>query len=322
MTILKTVTKTALALPAAWIGYSKIGIPHDLPLPAALSAEIQTTPLPNAGQVAYYADTSGSGTPIVLIHSINAAASAKEMQPLFDHYRGKRPIYALDLPGYGHSNRANRTYTPIFFADVIRNFIDGVVGESADVIALSLGCEFAARAAHQAPALFNTLTFISPTGFTGAGTEGNSEGASRSGNSNRAYDVLAFPLWSQALYDLIASKPSIRYFLQKSFVNEPPQELLDYGYLTAHQPNAKNVPLYFLSGQLFTRDIAQTIYPELTLPVHILFDTDPYVNFEQLPLFVTDNPNWVATRIHGTQGLPHWEKSAETTTAITTFWQQ
>jgi hypothetical protein len=33
--------------------------------------------------MAYYSDTSVSGRPLVLLHSVNAAPSALEMKPLF-----------------------------------------------------------------------------------------------------------------------------------------------------------------------------------------------------------------------------------------------
>lgn len=133
-----------------------------MPLPEALAAERRTVELPQIGRVSYYADTAVAGTPLVLIHSINAAASAIEMKPLFGHYRHQRPVYALDMPGYGFSDRADRTYTPEFFAQTILAFLTQVVGEPADVVALSLSSEFVARTAVAAPAQFRSLTLISP----------------------------------------------------------------------------------------------------------------------------------------------------------------
>jgi pimeloyl-ACP methyl ester carboxylesterase len=56
-------------------------------------------------------DLAGAQLPLLLIHSVNAAASAYEVRPLFDHYRGRRPVYALDLPGFGQSDRSDRLYS-------------------------------------------------------------------------------------------------------------------------------------------------------------------------------------------------------------------
>ncbi|MCA9961666.1 MAG: hypothetical protein KC443_21655, partial [Anaerolineales bacterium] len=104
---------TAVALPtAAWIAYSHLFVDHNLPLPDAITAEKKRFFNQMAGHINYYYDTSGSGRPLLLIHSVNAAASAYEMRPLFEHSRGTRPVYASDLPGYGFSDREARNYTP------------------------------------------------------------------------------------------------------------------------------------------------------------------------------------------------------------------
>ena len=117
-------------------------------------------------RISYYADASGVGSPLVLIHSINAAGSAYEMKPIFEQYRGQRPVYALELPGFGFSERSDKVYSWQLYTDSIVEFLTDVVGEPADVIALSLSNEFAARAAHNHPDLFRSLTMISPSGFT------------------------------------------------------------------------------------------------------------------------------------------------------------
>jgi pimeloyl-ACP methyl ester carboxylesterase len=316
MSLLRNAVKAVTAVSTAWVD-------HDMALPPALSTTIEFVKLPAAaGTIAYYTDKRGTGRPILLIHSINAAPSAREMQPLFEHYRGQRPVYALDLPGYGHSDRSSSDYSPALYADVIAAFLRDVVGESADVIALSLGCEFVARAAVAAPQWFESLVFISPSGFVG-GNNTSAEPSRDGGGSDRAYNLLSFPLWSQGLYDLLVTKRSIRFFLQKSFHSqEPAAELVDYGYLTAHRPNAKNAPLCFLSGRLFTKGIARSIYSKLTMQTLVLFDTDPYVNFDQLTRFVTNHPQWQMTRIVDTKGLPHWEKPQQTFAEIDRFWQQ
>ncbi len=54
------------------------------PLPPAVSGErFETTGV--AGRVACY--VAGSGPPLLLVHSVNTAASAAEVRPLHEHYR-------------------------------------------------------------------------------------------------------------------------------------------------------------------------------------------------------------------------------------------
>jgi pimeloyl-ACP methyl ester carboxylesterase len=105
----------------------------------------------------------------VLIHSVNAAASAYEMRPIFEQYRGKRPIYALDLPGFGFSERSDRRYTPQLFSEAIADLLRTQVRETqpVDIVALSLGCEFAASVALAMPERVRSLALISPTGLAG-----------------------------------------------------------------------------------------------------------------------------------------------------------
>ena len=309
-----------LTAAAAGILVSRFTIDHDVPLPEALAAERRTVALPSSGRVSYYADTAVSGPPLVLIHSINATASAIEMKPLFNHFRQQRPVYALDMPGYGFSDRIDRPYSPDFFAQTIQAFLQEVVGEPADVIGLSLSSEFLARAALAAPALFRSLALISPSGFTDRRSGRVTEQVGRSSANNSLYRLLSFPLWSQALFDLIAARFSLRFYLGKSFVGDIPEELIEYGYATAHQPGAKIVPLHFISGQLFTQNAVDVLYKPLSLPTLILYDRDFYVRFDLLPELLAQNTHVRAVRLTPTLGLPHWEQLPETIKALDVFW--
>ena len=89
----------ALAAVGGWIAYSALLVDHRRPLPEALAAPRRRFASPTAGMLSYYAAREAAGRPLVLIHSVNAAASAYETRPLFDRYRERRPVYALDLTG-------------------------------------------------------------------------------------------------------------------------------------------------------------------------------------------------------------------------------
>ncbi len=311
----------ALLAPASWLLYSAFGIEHQTPLPPALKAQRTEFDGGPAGRLSYYVDRQHWGRPLVLIHSINAAASSFEMRPLFEHFRRQRPVFALDLPGYGFSERSDRVYSPELFTQAIVELIRTQVGQPVDVIALSLGCEFAALAALAFPDLIRSLVFVSPSGLAAGKGGRSSQRAGSLGASDRLHSLLAFPLWGQGLYDLIATRRSITYFLRQSFVTAPPTSLIDYAYATSHQPGARYAPLHFLSGGLFTTRVRQDVYAALSPPALVLYDQDAFVRFDALPDLQAANAAIQAVRITPTLGLPHWEKPDETTRAIDGFWQ-
>lgn len=318
--LLKGAASLLVTAVGGWITYSQFGVDHHVPLLDALAAERLTFTTMQTGRMSYYADRRGSGRPLVLIHSINAAPSAFEMKPLFVHYQGQRPVFAPDLPGFGFSERGQRAYTPEFYANAIAEFLAEKVGEAADVVALSLSSEFIARAALAHPDLFNSMALISPTGFGVNGATNPQDYAQRGAAFARVGKVVNFPFISQPLYDLLTIRQSIRYYLGRNFVGEPPEEFVDYGYATTHQPGARFAPLAFLSGKLFTWDVIPAIYAKLTHPTLVLYDRDPNIRFDMLPALLSQNKHWQAVQIAPTLGLPHWEKLPETVAALERFW--
>jgi pimeloyl-ACP methyl ester carboxylesterase len=310
-----------VAAGGGWIAYSNSRINHHLPMPEAVEADRQIFSGKTTGKLSYYVDRQASGRPLVLVHSINAAASAYELRNLFNHFRSRRPVFAIDLPGFGFSDRTRRSYSPFLYIDAILDLLNTQIGEPADVIALSLGSEFAARAALYQPDRFNSLTFISPSGLSPAKKLRASQQAQFNGASDSLYSTFSTPLWSRAFYDLIATRRSIEFFLKQSFVGPVPPELIEYAYLTSHQPGAHYAPVAFVSGTLFTPSICSTVYELLKTPTLVIYDRDSFVRFDRLPELLQKNPSFQAERIAPTLGLPQFEKLPETINALDTFWQ-
>jgi len=304
----------------AWILYSKLVVNHDQPLPDAVEAKRVVFKSKLGVNLNYYVDRKAEGQPLVLIHGVSSGASAYEMRPLFEHYRLTRPVYALELPGFGFSERPNRSYTPQYFAEAILDFLETQVGEAVDVIAMSLSCEFAARAAVALPDCFLSLTFISPTGL-GEGPGGASLQLIKPGRtSEKVYGILSNPIWSQAAFDLMSVRISLAHLYRLYFVNPVSPDLVDYAYATTHQPGAKNVPLAAMSGRLSTADIRYRFYDRIQVPVLALFDRDPFARFDMLPYLLGSNLHWQEVRIVPSLGMPHFEKLLETVDALDGFW--
>lgn len=313
---------SAAAAAAGWIIYSRKYIRHDAELVKAIEADREDFQSEHAGELSYYADRSGKGVPLLLLHSINAAPSAFEMKPIFERFRGERPVFALDLPGFGFSDRSDRLYSPQLYQQAIVDFLEEVVGEPADVVTLSLSSEFAALAAQEKPDLFKSIVMISPTGFDQPKTDRLSQRVEKRGAKNTVYAGLAVPLWNRPFYDLVASRPSIQFFLNKSFEGLVPERFVDYAYHTAHQPGAQYAPTYFLSGKLFTNAVRETVYKALDVPVLVIYDRDHYTCFDMLPSLLKEKENWQAERISPTKGLPHWEQPEKTFKAMESFWSE
>jgi pimeloyl-ACP methyl ester carboxylesterase len=296
----------------AWAFYSNFVIDHNMPLANAIDAPRQEFFGKNSSFMSYYHEHQAEGRPLVLLHSINAAASAYEMRPFFAYYRGERPVYALDLPGFGFSERSKRNYSPELYAAAILDFLEAVVKEPADVVALSLSSEFLALAALVKPELFHSLTFISPTGL---------DKDANDLQEAKLLRLLSNPLWSQPLYDLLVSKLSLRFFLKQLFAGEVDKDLIEYAYESSHQKGARFAPLAFVSGNLFTADIAEAGYTRLSTPCLVLFDQDPNTNFDKLADVLSQNSHWRARKIPKTRGLAHWEQMGQVADTMDKFWE-
>ena len=323
-------THTAAGLPLAaalaGIAYSKLFVPHALPLPPALEGERREFG-GRAGRLSYYVAgpaASNGAAPLLLIHSLNAAASAYEMRPVFEHYRRSRRVYALDLPGFGFSERSRRAYTPRLYTDAVLSMLDEIARKHelarVDALALSLGSEFLARAATEQASRFATVALVSPTGFR---KRDNFYGAPASSRGLPFLtNVYEFPLWGQPLFDLLNSRASQRYFLAKTFGSQEAidQGLLEYDYLTAHQPGAQHAPYCFISAIPFSADISR-IYDTLELPVWLAHGVrGDFTDYTGTQKYVT-RPNW-QLRVFQTGGMPYFEQPDEFFAAYDAFMER
>jgi pimeloyl-ACP methyl ester carboxylesterase len=246
--------------------------------------------------------------PLLLIHSVNAAASAYEIKPLYEHYRQSRSVYALELPGFGHSERGKREYTVRMMTDAILLVVQEIQHVHGrvpiDALAVSLSSEFLARAATEMPLSFRSVALVSPTGFRSQDKTANGRHGTRGMPALRAF--FEFPLWSEAFFRLLTTRAIIRYFLRKTWGSPAIDEgLADYDYLTTHQPGAQHAPYYFVSGFLFSRDILR-VYQLLALPVWMSHGVrGDFVDYSN-KVAVEGRPNWTVETFQ-TGAMPHFE---------------
>jgi pimeloyl-ACP methyl ester carboxylesterase len=303
-------TKRSFAMSAAAPTIRSDAPLADDELPAPVSGQRHEIGSP-LGRLTYYSvspEVESGFPPLLLLHSINAAGSAYEIKPLYEHYRHSRTVYALELPGFGHSERGKRAYTVRMMTDAILvavQQIQNVHGRGPiDALAVSLSCEFLARAVTELPLAFRSAALVSPTGFRSR--DANTKWRDGTRGMPWLRELLELPLWSEGFFRLLTSRTGIRYFLNKTWGSKNIDEgLLEYDYLTTHQPGAQHAPYYFVSGFLFSEGIIR-IYHSLTLPVWMAHgvrgDFVDYSNKTE----VADRANWTI-EVFDTGAMPHFE---------------
>jgi pimeloyl-ACP methyl ester carboxylesterase len=279
--------------------------------PPALAGEPFTFTSAGARVAGYRA---GNGPPMLLVHSVNAAASAAEVRPLFEHYAGTHTVFAIDLPGFGLSDRSPRDYVPRLMTDAVVDALTAIeahVGaQPVQVLGLSLSCEFVARVALEVPQRVRSLALVSPTGMA--------SGPSRRGRTGhhlgRPWLLRAFRAIGSGrpVYRGLTRPGVIRYFLRRTWgAKDIDEALWRYDVLTARAPGAEHAPLHFVSGYLFSADI-EDVYDRLAMPVWMCHGVrGDFTNYRKAERLVL-RPNW-RIAVFPTGALPHFEVLAQVT---------
>lgn len=264
--------------------------------------------------------TAGSGAPLALVHSINAAASMDEVRPLYEHFKASRTVFAIDLPGYGHSHRPDIAYSPRLMTDALQGLAAQVAqrcgAQPLDALAVSLSCEYLARAAAEQPTRWGRLALVSPTGFSGTKSLRGAPGSTR--GKPWLHRQLSRPIWAQWLFEKLTKPGVVRYFLERTWGGKAIDEaMFEQAVRSAREPGARFAPLHFLAGNLFSADI-DDIYDALTQPVWMSHGVrGDFTDYRKQSL-VEGRPNWRFT-VFDTGALPYFERRAEFMLAFEAF---
>ncbi len=205
------------------------------------------------------AATDADTAPLLLVHSINASASAAEVKPLFERYGSRRPTLALELPGFGSSQRGPLPYSPQMMTGAVlraaAHFRSLGFTQPIDVLAVSLSCEFVAMAVLEQPSWFRSVALVSPTGLESGRDEPYDGGRTKDKPWLRR---LLSGAIGEPLFRLLTTPASMRWFLERAWGSSAIDEaLLTYGHASARRPGARHAPAAFIGGALFTRGIAE-----------------------------------------------------------------
>ncbi len=100
---------------------------------------------------------------LYLVHGLasNAGFWRYNIPELTKHFR----VIAVDLPGYGKSQKGDYTYSMSFYADQIKKLIDELNLKNVVYVGHSMGGQIGIKLAIKYPTLLNKLILASPAGF-------------------------------------------------------------------------------------------------------------------------------------------------------------
>ncbi|MBB6096698.1 pimeloyl-ACP methyl ester carboxylesterase [Deinobacterium chartae] len=138
----------------------------------------------------YRLEGAGESTPVVLVHDLSSDASLEDYADLIPTLARTRRVYALDLPGFGFSERQSAHYDAALLRQALEDFLREVVGQPAHLLATHLSAGVAAALPGE---LVRSLALNCPTG--------------RSLPSKLWSKALQVPVWGEALWNLRGGAP-------------------------------------------------------------------------------------------------------------------
>ena len=262
------------------------------------------------GDVAIYEAGDPSNPPLLLLHGHNASASAYEMREPFARLSERYHVYAPDLLGYGLSDRPNIEYTPQLYIEFIEEILREVVQRPATVIASSLTSAHAIEAAQINPEWITALVLICPTGLKSL--------LRQSASGSAIETLLKLPILGQAFYNGIASRLSIRYFLEAQTyfdATKVTDNMVEDYYRRSHAPGAKYAPTGFVSGKLYWD--ASEAWSRLEQPVLIVWGSEAkFTPVTDAATFLATNPAAELEEISASGILPHDEQPEQFATVV------
>ena len=215
--------------------------------------------------VAYTAGGDPEDPDLVLLHGINAAASSGEWREVFGDLTADYHVIAPDFPGYGRSDRPPLRYSAALYEDFVRDFLSTF--DEPAVVASSLSAAYAAAAGDVE---FSGFVTVCPTTTAGP-----------SQPKSPLRELIRAPLVGEAVFNLVVSKPSIRYFNADHGYDDPTNptdEWVDYEWRTTHVENARFAPASFISGYLNSDlDLAAAL-ADLDVPPTIVWGREAEVS--------------------------------------------
>lgn len=257
----------------------------------------------------------GSGTPLLLIHDLNVGSSIYEFNKITDMLAEDHEVYAIDLLGYGLSDKPNMTYTNYLYVQLVTDFIKNVIKKKTDIAATGNSSQIAVMVCHNDPEAINKMIFINPPSLYDA----NQIPSKR---TRMLKILLEAPIIGTFVYNLFTNKANFeRTFSKEYFCNTANIEEKDImSYLeAAHLPDytAKYVFASYI-GKYINTNIIHAL-KEINHSIYIIGGEEENDIHTTAENYIYYNSSIESVFIPYTKHLPHMEMPEKTIESIKMF---
>lgn len=248
---------------------------------------------------------SGSGDPILLIHSMNNGASSYEFTKITKKLSKSRTVYAIDLIGFGKSEKPKITYTAYLYVQLLHDFVKEVIQEDTDIITSGKSNSFVTMLSMQKSNHLNKLIFINP---------GDLKVLSQNPSTKDAILKYIFetPIIGTMMYTFISSRNQIRQQFKKVYFanhkNVVPKYIEAF-YESSHIGEVNNKFVYASNLCHYNNVNITSALEQINNSIYIIqgnMRTNPY------EVIINDykraNAAIESSLIYGTKEFPHIEK--------------
>jgi len=212
------------------------------------------------GNISY--TVSGRGTPVLLVHSPVMGADRTEWRRKAESLSKSHRVYAIDLLGYGMSDKPGITYSSYLYSSLLNDFVREVIREKTAAVGANETASILLAAQALDRNAYSGLVLINPAGI---------------GTPSKQYpllrNILNMPFLGTAFYSLLCSKMGVWLFYKKVCGirdKDITDEMVDARHLSAHMGGVNGrLPVIAHLAGYFDVD-SEGLLKKATVPVKIV----------------------------------------------------
>lgn len=178
---------------------------------------------------------TGSGSPLILLHSLHPAASSYEWSKVIDILSKDHTLYIPDLPGCGRSGKPNVLYTGFYYVQFLTDFIRDLGIEGPAVVASNESAPFALMAAYNTKNLISSCILINPPSLRSLSNGPDTV-------SGIKYRALNAPIIGNLIYNMLSCRMQIDMYFSEIYFYNPfhnTDDLVDTYFESSHIGNGR-----------------------------------------------------------------------------------